>query len=79
MLKDLQAKPSCEDDVLICPIPNSDDSLHLWGKGLESKCQYCLDFVCNVMHLPINFLFEYELWVAPNKSAPWLPGVESHI
>ena len=79
MLKDLQAKPSREDDVLICPIPNSDYSLRLWGKGLESKHQYCLDFVRNVTHLPVNSPFEYELWVVPNKSAPWLPGVKSRI
>jgi len=80
MLRDLQAKPSPgEDDVHVRPIPNSDYSLRLWGKGLELKREYCLDFVHSVTGQPVNSPFEYELWVVPNKSAPWLPGVKSRI
>ncbi|KIM54179.1 hypothetical protein SCLCIDRAFT_392373 [Scleroderma citrinum Foug A] len=81
MLKDLQAKPSPgEDDVHTRPIPNSDYSFRLWGKGLELKREYCLDFVHNATGKPVNSPFKYELWVVPSTSAPWLPGaVKSRI
>ena len=81
MLNDLQAKPSPgEDDVHIHPIPNSDYSLRLWGKGLELKCEYCLNFVHSATGEPVNSPFKFELWAVPSTSAPWLPGaVKSRI
>lgn len=80
MLKDLQAKPfPGEDDVHIRPIPNSDHSLRLWGKGLKLKREYCLDFVHNATGQPVHSPFKYELWVVPSKSAPLLPCGKSRI
>jgi hypothetical protein len=67
-------KPGVADNnIHIIPIPGSEYSLRMWGKGLEAKYEYCLDFISSATHKPINSPFEYELWAIPNRHTPWLP------
>lgn len=62
-----------DEDVRIRPIPDSDYSIRLWGKGMETLGQYCFDFVANDTLEPVNSPFEFELIGMWNKDAPWLP------
>jgi hypothetical protein len=45
----------------------------MWGRGLEAKREYCLDFVRKATGNPVNSPSGYEIWLVPNKKTPWLP------
>ncbi|TCD61970.1 hypothetical protein EIP91_007656 [Steccherinum ochraceum] len=69
-LKPVESEP----DMHIRPLPNCGFSLRLWGRFLEEKREYCLDFIDKTTSEPVNTPKGYELWTVPNKRAPWLPS-----
>ncbi|KII84214.1 hypothetical protein PLICRDRAFT_95561 [Plicaturopsis crispa FD-325 SS-3] len=75
-------KPKPGDgDIHIRKIPNSEYAFRLWGRGLETKRQYCLDWVHSKTGEPVNSPFgeDYELWAVPNRRTPWIPCPTSRL
>ncbi|KAI0026933.1 hypothetical protein K488DRAFT_63814, partial [Vararia minispora EC-137] len=54
--------PGDNEDVHICPIPNSEFSIRLFGKYMEDKQQYGLDFVRTSTGKSENSPFQYDLF-----------------
>ncbi|KAI0029649.1 hypothetical protein K488DRAFT_33828, partial [Vararia minispora EC-137] len=64
--------PGDNEDVHICPIPNSEFSIRLFGKYMEKKRQYGLDFVRTSTGEPENSPFQYDLFTVPDPDAPMM-------
>ncbi|KAI0035994.1 hypothetical protein K488DRAFT_42195 [Vararia minispora EC-137] len=58
--------PGDNEDVHICPIPNSEFSVRLFGKYMEDKRQYGLDFIRTSTGEPENSPFQYDLFTVPD-------------
>ncbi|KAI0033228.1 hypothetical protein K488DRAFT_70005 [Vararia minispora EC-137] len=58
--------PGDNEDVHICPIPNSEFSIRLFGKYMEDKRQYGLDFVRTSTGKSENSPFQYDLFTVPD-------------
>ncbi|KAI0029838.1 hypothetical protein K488DRAFT_79952 [Vararia minispora EC-137] len=58
--------PGDDEDVHIRPIPNSEFSIRLFGKYMEDKRQYGLDFVRTSTGKSENSPFQYDLFTVPD-------------
>ncbi|KAI0033237.1 hypothetical protein K488DRAFT_48102 [Vararia minispora EC-137] len=58
--------PGDNEDVHIRPIPNSEFSIRLFGKYMEDKQHYGLDFVRTSTGKSENSPFQYDLFTVPN-------------
>ncbi|TFY75482.1 hypothetical protein EWM64_g8531 [Hericium alpestre] len=69
------------DDVHFAPVPDSNLDIRIWGNspGLDHEHLYCLDFVVRATRQPVNAPLDYELWVVPPLSAPWLPTASGRL
>ncbi|KAI0033239.1 hypothetical protein K488DRAFT_85081 [Vararia minispora EC-137] len=61
--------PGDDEDVHIRPIPNSEFSIRLFGKYMEDKRRYGLDFVRTSTGKSENSPFQYDLFTVPNPDA----------
>ncbi|KAI0026829.1 hypothetical protein K488DRAFT_64271 [Vararia minispora EC-137] len=58
--------PGDNEDVHIRPIPNSEFSIRIFGKYMEDKQQYGLDFVRTSTGKSENSPFQYDLFTVPD-------------
>ncbi|KII84215.1 hypothetical protein PLICRDRAFT_702144 [Plicaturopsis crispa FD-325 SS-3] len=70
-----------EGDIHIRKIPDSKYSFRLWGRGLEARRQYCLDWVHSETGEAVNSPFgsQYELWSVPNRRTPMVPCASGRL
>ncbi|KAI0033236.1 hypothetical protein K488DRAFT_85079 [Vararia minispora EC-137] len=61
--------PGDNEDVHICSIPNSEFSIRLFGKYMEDKRQYGLDFIRTSTGKSENSPFQYDLFTVPDPDA----------